>query len=370
MDRDRRRGRHGAARAPRPSAGWRAPRSRRSWCSSSALGSSFTPRASTASRARSTGSDPPRHHAAGAARGGRGQRRVANLLNNLPATLIILPGGRRTGPGTVLAMLVGVNVGPNLTYVGSLATLLWRRIVARSRRGDRHGRVHAPRDCCTVPARCLPCDGRVVVGSAGRLMRAVVWISEDTWEACVDQARAFLPEDADVTLLHVAPTRRRGARFARGPARLLGRHPPPPPPAEPPLRADRRGGGPGAARRGAGPPRAAGADRVAARASRARGARGVRRRRLARPSSRRRGSTRSQEPRPRTRDSPSTTRPARCCSCGPKLRPGSRPSRRRHTITEALRPPGPRSSGVPDRRRRRSGRRRRGPQITRRAPRR
>ena len=25
--------------------------------------------------------------------------------------------------------LIGVNVGPNLTYVGSLATLLWRRIV-------------------------------------------------------------------------------------------------------------------------------------------------------------------------------------------------------------------------------------------------
>ena len=26
-------------------------------------------------------------------------------------------------------MLIGVNVGPNLTDVGSLATLLWRRIV-------------------------------------------------------------------------------------------------------------------------------------------------------------------------------------------------------------------------------------------------
>jgi arsenical pump membrane protein len=26
-------------------------------------------------------------------------------------------------------MLIGVNVGPNLTYVGSLATLLWRRVV-------------------------------------------------------------------------------------------------------------------------------------------------------------------------------------------------------------------------------------------------
>jgi arsenical pump membrane protein len=29
----------------------------------------------------------------------------------------------------VLAALVGVNVGPNLTYVGSLATLLWRRLL-------------------------------------------------------------------------------------------------------------------------------------------------------------------------------------------------------------------------------------------------
>jgi arsenical pump membrane protein len=26
-------------------------------------------------------------------------------------------------------VLVGVNIGPNLTYAGSLATLLWRRIV-------------------------------------------------------------------------------------------------------------------------------------------------------------------------------------------------------------------------------------------------
>jgi arsenical pump membrane protein len=54
---------------------------------------------------------------------------AANLVNNLPATLIILPAAAAVGPGAVLAMLVGVNVGPNLTYVGSLATLLWRRIL-------------------------------------------------------------------------------------------------------------------------------------------------------------------------------------------------------------------------------------------------
>jgi arsenical pump membrane protein len=54
---------------------------------------------------------------------------LANLVNNLPATLIIVTVVSASAPGGVLAMLIGVNVGPNLTYVGSLATLLWRRIV-------------------------------------------------------------------------------------------------------------------------------------------------------------------------------------------------------------------------------------------------
>jgi len=54
---------------------------------------------------------------------------LANLVNNLPATLIVVAVVSASAPGAVLAMLIGVNVGPNLTYVGSLATLLWRRIV-------------------------------------------------------------------------------------------------------------------------------------------------------------------------------------------------------------------------------------------------
>ena len=54
---------------------------------------------------------------------------LANMVNNLPATLIIVAVVSASAPGAVLAMLIGVNVGPNLTYVGSLATLLWRRIV-------------------------------------------------------------------------------------------------------------------------------------------------------------------------------------------------------------------------------------------------
>lgn len=56
---------------------------------------------------------------------------LANLINNLPAVLVLLPLTATAGPGAVLAVLLGVNIGPNLTYAGSLATLLWRRIVHR-----------------------------------------------------------------------------------------------------------------------------------------------------------------------------------------------------------------------------------------------
>ena len=54
---------------------------------------------------------------------------LANLINNLPAVLVLLPLAAPAGPGAVLAVLAGVNIGPNLTYTGSLATLLWRRIL-------------------------------------------------------------------------------------------------------------------------------------------------------------------------------------------------------------------------------------------------
>ncbi|MEU6031829.1 arsenic transporter [Streptomyces tauricus] len=54
---------------------------------------------------------------------------LANLINNLPAVLVLLPLAATAGPGPILAVLLGVNIGPNLTYAGSLATLLWRRIV-------------------------------------------------------------------------------------------------------------------------------------------------------------------------------------------------------------------------------------------------
>jgi arsenical pump membrane protein len=62
---------------------------------------------------------------------------LANLINNLPATLVLLAAlGQAPAAGAVLAILIGVNVGPNLTYTGSLATLLWRRVL--------HAKGHRP----------------------------------------------------------------------------------------------------------------------------------------------------------------------------------------------------------------------------------
>lgn len=54
---------------------------------------------------------------------------LANVVNNLPATLVLVPLVATSGPAAVLAVLIGVNIGPNLTYVGSLSNLLWRRVL-------------------------------------------------------------------------------------------------------------------------------------------------------------------------------------------------------------------------------------------------
>jgi len=62
---------------------------------------------------------------------------LAATVNNLPAVLVLLPlvalpAGGAQAAGPVLAVLIGVNIGPNLTYTGSLATMLWRRVLHAS----------------------------------------------------------------------------------------------------------------------------------------------------------------------------------------------------------------------------------------------
>jgi arsenical pump membrane protein len=78
---------------------------------------------------------------------------LANLLNNLPATLVLVPVVAHS-PGLVLAVLLGVNIGPNLTYVGSLATLLWRQIL-HARSAPPQTRTFLALGALTVPAGLL-----------------------------------------------------------------------------------------------------------------------------------------------------------------------------------------------------------------------
>lgn len=75
---------------------------------------------------------------------------LANLVNNLPAVLVLLPLVSPSGAGAVLAVLLGVNVGPNLTYTGSLATLLWRRVVRQ------HGSTPSLREFTTLGLLTVP----------------------------------------------------------------------------------------------------------------------------------------------------------------------------------------------------------------------
>jgi arsenical pump membrane protein len=76
---------------------------------------------------------------------------LANVVNNLPATLVLMPLVAVNGPAGVLAVLIGVNIGPNLTYVGSLSNLLWRNVL---RRHDVEASVgeYTRLGLCTVPA--------------------------------------------------------------------------------------------------------------------------------------------------------------------------------------------------------------------------
>lgn len=62
----------------------------------------------------------------------------SNLINNVPMTLIMISAQRTmetqaSHPGLVYATILGADLGPNLTTVGSLATMLW--LLALRRKG-------------------------------------------------------------------------------------------------------------------------------------------------------------------------------------------------------------------------------------------
>jgi arsenical pump membrane protein len=58
------------------------------------------------------------------------ERLLLWVADALDRNLVTVPDvDELVGAGAVLGVLIGVNLGPNHTYGGSLATLLWRRVV-------------------------------------------------------------------------------------------------------------------------------------------------------------------------------------------------------------------------------------------------
>jgi arsenical pump membrane protein len=93
---------------------------------------------------------------------------LANLVNNLPATLLLVPLVAPLGSTAVLATLIGINLGSSMTWSGSLANLLWRRTVAAS------GGAVSSRDFHLVGLLATPAaviGGVVVLHAWGTLVR-------------------------------------------------------------------------------------------------------------------------------------------------------------------------------------------------------
>jgi arsenical pump membrane protein len=58
---------------------------------------------------------------------------VCNLMNNLPAGLVAASAVQIAQPPEVItgAALIGIDLGPNLSVTGSLATILWLAVLRR-----------------------------------------------------------------------------------------------------------------------------------------------------------------------------------------------------------------------------------------------
>jgi len=68
--------------------------------------------------------------------GGSAVAVICNIMNNLPLGLLTgaVAGGAQVSPEVTGALLIGVDLGPNLSVTGSLATILW--LVALRREGQ------------------------------------------------------------------------------------------------------------------------------------------------------------------------------------------------------------------------------------------
>ena len=91
---------------------------------------------------------------------------VSNLMNNLPAGLVAADAIAQAGPPRAVtdALLVGVDLGPNLSVTGSLATILWLTALRRDGQDVRFGQFLKVGVLVMPPALLLALAGLFLVG--------------------------------------------------------------------------------------------------------------------------------------------------------------------------------------------------------------
>lgn len=91
---------------------------------------------------------------------------LCNVMNNLPAGMLAAGTAHaaQVSPNITAALLVGVDLGPNLSVTGSLATILW--LAALRREGLRVGAgTFLKLGCVVMPAALLPSLAVLLAGS-------------------------------------------------------------------------------------------------------------------------------------------------------------------------------------------------------------
>ncbi|KVM92610.1 arsenic transporter [Burkholderia stagnalis] len=91
---------------------------------------------------------------------------ASNLVNNLPAGLVasLTIDAARSPQAVIDAILIGVDLGPNLSVTGSLATILWLAAIRREGQQVGFGEFLAVGACVMTPALLLALAARLALG--------------------------------------------------------------------------------------------------------------------------------------------------------------------------------------------------------------
>jgi Na+/H+ antiporter NhaD/arsenite permease-like protein len=118
--------------------------------------------AQVAAALRATAADPVR----GAAVAGTVLAFGSNLMNNLPAGLVASTAVAQAHPPRLVvdALLIGVDLGPNLSITGSLATILWLQAIRREGENVGFWRFLKVGAVTMIPALAAALGARLLIG--------------------------------------------------------------------------------------------------------------------------------------------------------------------------------------------------------------